>query len=265
MQKQWVLVRGIMSEAFHWWDFLPQLQAHFPHDQFHTADILGNGRLFAHSTPLSVQKNLQALREQVPTAGKKILVGFSLGGMLSLEWAHHHPEEVAAVVLINCSLNNSAFYKRITPYALKHIFKSALQRDMSRREHMILEMTTSGVPKERLEEIAKHWGPRGLEYPVKPINFLWQILLASQIKQRPQPPKAPVLILSSGKDLVVHPDCSKKIAETWDLPLVRHEQAGHDLTLNDPQWVIEQMTLFLGRQNEEIHASTVGANLVTTS
>ncbi|WP_374029341.1 alpha/beta fold hydrolase [Bdellovibrio bacteriovorus] len=237
-----------MSEAFHWWDFLPQLQERFPQDQFHTADILGNGRHFQHHTPISVRKNIQALRSQVPAEGKKILMGFSLGGMLSLEWAHHHPDEIEAIILINCSLSNSAFYKRITPYSLKHIFKSAMQKDLSRREQMILEMTTTGMPKERIQEIAMQWGPRGQEYPVKPINFLRQIMLASQIPQRPQPP-APVLVLSSGKDRVVHPDCSEKIAKTWNLPLVRHEEAGHDLTLNDPQWVIKQVSHFLGHHS----------------
>ncbi len=241
--KQWVLVRGIMSEAFHWWDFLPQLQSRFPEDQFHTADILGNGRHFQFSTPINPSKNVQALREQVPSSGKKILLGFSLGGMLSLEWAHLHPEEVEAVILINCSLNNSAFYKRMTPYALKQIFQSALQKDTAKREEMIIRMTTTAVPQERVEHIAAHWGPRGIEYPVKPINFLWQIFLATQIPQRPTPP-APVLVLSSGKDRVVHPDCSEKIAQVWNLPLVRHPEAGHDLTLEDPEWVLAQVEKF---------------------
>ncbi|MDG0818119.1 alpha/beta hydrolase [Bdellovibrio sp. PAP01] len=244
--KQWVLVRGIMSEAFHWWDFLPQLQARFPQDQFHTADILGNGRHHQHSTPLNLKKNIHALREQVPAEGKKILLGFSLGGMLSLEWAHHHPDEVEAVILINCSLNNSPVYKRITPYSLKQIFHSSLQKDISRREEMIIRMTTSGIPQERIEQVASHWGPRGVEYPVKPINFLWQLFLAAQVPQRPTPP-APVLVLSSGKDKVVHPECSQKIAEVWNLPLVRHPEAGHDLTLEDPQWVLEQVERFVRR------------------
>ena len=118
-----------MSESYHWWNFLPQLQERFPQDIFHTADILGNGRLNNHKTPLSLSKNIQALREQAPEHGKKILFGFSLGGMLALEWAHRHADEVAAVVLINTSLNNSPFYKRMTPYSFGRIFQSALQRD----------------------------------------------------------------------------------------------------------------------------------------
>lgn len=243
MSRQWVLIRGIMSEAFHWWDFLPQLQAHFPEDQFFTPDILGNGQQFQHSTPFSLSKNIHALRKQVPSAGKKILIGFSLGGMLSAEWAHQHPEEIEAVVLINCSFNNSAFHKRMTPYSLQQIFKSVLQKDISKREEMIIQMTTSQIPINKIKEIAIPWGARSIEFPVKPINFLWQLGVAAQIKQRPQPP-APVLVLGSAKDKVVHPECSKKIAQVWNLPLRNHPEAGHDLTLEDPQWVLKQVADF---------------------
>lgn len=243
MAKQWVLLRGMMSESFHWWDFLPQLQARFPDDQFHTPDILGNGRNYQHSTPLNLRKNVHALREQVPLEGKKILLGFSLGGMLSLEWAHYHPDEIEAVILINCSLSNSPFYKRMTPYSLIQILKSGLQKDTAKREEMIIRMTTSAVPQDVVAKIASQWGPRGKEYPVKPMNFLWQLFVAARIQQRPQPP-APVLVLSSGKDKVVNPDCSRKIAHVWNLPLIRHPDAGHDLTLEDPQWVIDQVERF---------------------
>ncbi|WP_347358918.1 alpha/beta fold hydrolase [Bdellovibrio sp.] len=244
MQRQWVLIRGIMSESYHWWNFLPQLQEHFPQDHFHTADILGNGRLNSHKTPLSLSKNIQALRGQAPADGKKILFGFSLGGMLALEWAHRHSDEVAAVILINASLNNSPFYKRMTPYSFGRIFQSALQKDLHKREEMIIRMTTTQTPQESVNELAQQWSARSLELPVRPANFLWQLGLATQVRQRKEPP-APVLVLSSAKDRVVHPQCSEKIASTWDLPLVRHPEAGHDLTLDDPKWVLEQVSQFI--------------------
>lgn len=244
MSRQWVLIRGIMSESYHWWEFLPQLREQFPQDEFHTADILGNGRYYSYRTPLSVRKNIEALRSQAPQNGKKILVGFSLGGMLALEWAQLYSEEVEAVVLINASLNNSPFYKRITPYSISCILKSAFQKDRQKREESIIRMTTSQISEEVRLQIAKHWGARGLQYPVNPLNFLWQLGVATQIKQPPKPPTA-TLILSSSKDRVVHPDCSRKIASRWNLPLECHPEAGHDLTLEDPQWVLEKVCQFL--------------------
>lgn len=242
--RQWVLIRGIMSESYHWWDFLPQLQAQFPQDEFHTADILGNGRHHTERTPLSVKKNIEALRNQAPQTGKKILVGFSLGGMLALEWAQLYSEEVEAVILINASLNNSPFYKRITPYSISCILKSAFLKDSQKREESIIRMTTSQISDDTRLEVAKLWGVRGLQYPVNPLNFFWQLGVATQIKQPPKPPTA-TLILSSSKDRVVHPDCSRTIAQHWNLPLESHPEAGHDLTLEDPQWVLEKFRQFL--------------------
>lgn len=232
----------MMSEPFHWWDFLPQLKDAFPEHQFHLPHIQGTGPSGLSRTPQNVATNLKYLRQQIPSAENhgKILLGFSLGGMLALEWAYRHPEEVEAVVLINCSLNKSRFYHRMTPFAFRHIFKMSRQKCSLRRDEMSLEMTTN-LSAERIRELAPHWRARSEEFPVSPLNFFTQLGLATRFPLRPAPPAAPVLILSSGKDRVVHPQCSKDIAETWQVPLHIHPEAGHDLTLNDPQWVVHKL------------------------
>jgi pimeloyl-ACP methyl ester carboxylesterase len=240
--REWVLIRGMMSEAFHWWDFLPQLQQAFPKDHFHLPNIHGTGPTGMALTPRDVQTNLKLLRGQIHSTSKspKVLLGFSLGGMMALEWAHFHPEEVEAVILINCSLNGSRFYHRMTPFAFKHIFKMALKKDPILQNEMGLAMTTSFGP-EKVRELAPHWNARGLEFPVSPMNFFTQLILAHRVPMRAQPPAAPILVLSGGKDRVVHPQCSLDIAQGWNLPLHVHPEAGHDLTLNDPQWVVEKI------------------------
>lgn len=240
--KEWVLIRGMMSEPYHWWDFLPQLQEAFPQHKFHLPHVYGTGPTGRALTSQSVHKNLAYLRQQIhaSTNQPRVLLGFSLGGMLALEWAYQHPEEVDAVVLINCSLNKSRFYHRMTPFAFGHIFKMSRQKDSLRRDEMSLEMTTN-LPPERIRELAPHWRQRSEDFPVSPLNFFTQLGLATRFPLRAQPPSAPVLILSSGKDRVVHPQCSKDIATAWQLPLHVHEEAGHDLTLNDPQWVVDKL------------------------
>lgn len=260
MSNQWVLIRGIMSESFHWWDFIPLLNKQFPRDHFYTADILGNGQSCHLKTPLCIKKNITHLRGQAPKKGKKILLGFSLGGMLSLEWAHHHPEDVKAIVLINCSFNNSPFYQRLTPYSVSKIIKSALIKDHHAREEMILHLTTSNLSPQKRKLVAQHWGERGLAYRVKPMNFFRQLYIASKIQQRATQ-KAPVLILSSSQDKVVHPECSQRIAHKWNLELHTHPYAGHDLTLDDPQWVLEKLQDFVSYPKLESQASHQGANL----
>lgn len=242
--KNWVLVRGIVSEEYHWWKFLPMMKKRFSLHNVYTADIVGNGKTRDFLTPLSVRENVRALRLQTPDKGKKILFGFSLGAMLATEWAYEHPEEVEALVLINPSFNNSSFYKRISPNALLNIFLLSNQTDHHRREEMTLKLTT-GLQGTEIQKIARHWGKRGQKYPTNPVNFVRQLILASRIRLRMPPPHVPTLLLVSGQDRVVHPDCSKKISKAWGVPMKVHPTAGHDMTLEDPAWVLDQVEQWL--------------------
>lgn len=242
---QWVLIRGIVSERFHWGRFTSQISERFPGHKIEAADILGNGITRDRLTPLRIKLNINGLREQVSPGSKKVLLGFSLGGMLALEWAHRHPEEVAGVVLINISLSGVSVTKRLRPQALKTIIKSAFQKDPIVKEEMILKMTTAGLPEEKIKELAKDWGDYGRKNPAKVINFISQLGLAAQINQRKAPPSKPILILTSQNDGVVDPECSHQIAKRWRIAPVIHPTAGHDLTLNDPDWTLEQIEKWL--------------------
>lgn len=240
MAREWVLIRGIVSEQFHWRSFPAVLHERFPRDGIHAADILGNGRHHARATPLDVRANVDWLRAQVPTPRPKTLIGFSLGAMLALEWAHARPREVAGLVLINPSLNDSPPHHRLRPGAFKEIVLAALETDGRRREERILRLTT-GLGEGAIREIAPSWAERGARFPAGPAAFVRQILLAARIAPRRLPPPAPVLILNSGRDRVVDPRCSARIARRWGLPLTVHPEAGHDLTLEDPGWAADRI------------------------
>ncbi len=241
---EWVLIRGIVSEEFHWGDFVPLLKKHFKKDTVVSADIVGNGKSFRKNTPFSVAKNIEGLRRQAPGKKPKILVGFSLGGMLALEWAHAHPDEVAGVVLINTSLNNSQFYHRFRWAAWAHLFKASHPKNKAIKEQMILNLITD-LPAGKIQALAKEWQARSLRYPVRLQNLFRQLVLASQVSQREKPPAMPILILVSKKDKIVHPNCSRKIAAKWRLPIRTHPKAGHDVALEDPEWVLGQLDHWL--------------------
>jgi pimeloyl-ACP methyl ester carboxylesterase len=57
-----------------------------------------------------------------------------------------------------------------------------------------------------------------------------------------------VLILSSRQDGLVHVNCSLAIASRWKCPLQLHPTAGHDLVLDDPDWVIKEVQRWLGKK-----------------
>jgi pimeloyl-ACP methyl ester carboxylesterase len=246
MARNWVLVRGIVSEEFHWWHLPDLLSDRFPGDVICGADILGNGKNHHRATPISINANVQGLRNQVPQNGKKIIVGFSLGAMLALEWAYAFPSEVEAIVMINASLNRSPLHHRLTPGAFRHIIKASLERDLVKREEMLLRLTT-GLNDQRINEIAPIWGGRSEIYPQSVKNFLLQLILAARVPQRKKAPEVPILVLNSFNDRVVDPRCSARLAEQWNLPLKVHPHAGHDLTLEDPHWVLDHIADWMQR------------------
>ena len=120
----------------------------------------------------------------------------------------------------------------------------AIRKNHSIKEQLILRVITE-LPDQIIIQLAKKWQTRGLKYPVRAENFFRQLLMASKISQRKQKPKAPLMILASEKDKIVHPDCSRKIAKTWKMPVITHSQAGHDVALDDPEWIIQQLDKFL--------------------
>ena len=53
----------------------------------------------------------------------------------------------------------------------------------------------------------------------------------------PKELKCNSLILSGAKDTLCDPECSQIIANLYNSKSAVHPNAGHDLTLDDPQWL----------------------------
>jgi pimeloyl-ACP methyl ester carboxylesterase len=69
---------------------------------------------------------------------------------------------------------------------------------------------------------------------------LRQLWAAARYRAPAQAP-APTLILASRNDALVDPSCSEELARRWRVPVRMHASAGHDLTLDDPDWVVDQI------------------------
>ncbi len=62
------------------------------------------------------------------------------------------------------------------------------------------------------------------------------------------------LVLFSEKDRMVSSACSKAIISKWKTDWAAHPTAGHELTLDDADWVIEK-SLAWERELKEVPAS----------
>jgi predicted alpha/beta hydrolase family esterase len=75
--------------------------------------------------------------------------------------------------------------------------------------------------------------------PIRKDNFFRQLIAAARYNLSEFKPRVPITVLSSKGDQMVHPSCSEALAEHWDLPIITHPSAGHDLGIDDPEWLVK--------------------------
>ena len=255
----WILLRGLTRETAHWGSFPIDFQKTLPAVQVISLDLPGNGRLYREASPLSVGAMVAFCRSEL--ARREVeppyrLLAMSLGAMVATEWAYRFPEEIAGCVLVNTSFQAfSPFYRRLRPGNYLALAKLALlSREAGAEEREILRLTSNDAG--RREEIIASWVDARRLRPVKPANALRQLLAAVRYRARAAPPAAPLLILSSMHDGLVHVECSLAIASRWNCALAAHPSAGHDIALDDPAWVVEQIRNWLARHPMRAQATS---------
>lgn len=166
------------------------------------------------------------------------LLAFSLGGMVAVAWARHHPEECRALVLLNTSLGPyDPFHQRLRPRALPATL-TALAFRGTVRERAILRFTTARWAE--LGSVLPDWLAWARECPVSRGNVLRQLLAAARFSA-PERPATELLILAGARDNLADPRCSRQLAAAWTADFALHPHAGHDLPLDDGRWVVARM------------------------
>lgn len=237
--QNWVLIRGLIRSQYHWKDFTAQLEKSAENTKVHLVELTGNGFLNQYDTPREILEAVDQLQAQLPENLEQFgVIGISLGGMLATKWAQLKPENIKQLVLINSSSNLSPFYRRLMPQNYGSIITSLISPSAEKKEEMILSMTVNQ------EEIWRRHLNENTEFlerhPVRIRNFFNQLYLTTQVDFNAVP-VCSKLILNSNADRLVHPSCSERIARAWQCPLITHESAGHDLTLDDSEWVIQKI------------------------
>jgi len=248
-EKNWILIRGLARGRGHWAYFPEYLKSAFPNDHFYFIDIPGNGELRHTTTPLSVSQFIPFFEEQLiqqnfdherPTFG----LSLSLGSMAMVEWAKQRPSLFQKIILMNTSAANfSSVFDRLSPTALILGFKLLWVTEPIQREILSLKATTSLTRKELINQHShdlKKLANYSLAYGTQKLNIFRQ-LIAAALYQFPNSQPCNVILINGLKDKFVSPKCSQAIAKKWSLDLVEHTEAGHDIAIQYPDWIIDQM------------------------
>lgn len=241
--KTWVLLRGLARERGHWGSF-PQQLARELGAQVLPLDLPGNGARFRERTPASIARLADDCRAQLAGSGAAYPVGIvalSLGAMVAAQWADSAPREVGRLVLINTSLRPLCRpHWRLRPRAAATLLARLLAGDAQRLEAAVLALTSARADPAQLPA----WLTLRREHPVTRANALRQLWAAARYRRLAAPP-VPALLLASRADRLVDHRCSEMIAAAWRCRLALHPAAGHDLPLDDADWIIDQLRRWL--------------------
>jgi len=239
----WLLLRGLGRDSRHWGDFPERLSRRIG-APMHGIDLPGNGALYQRRSPARVDALVEACRTQaiaslLPPPYR--VVAISLGGMLAVDWAIRHPGEIDHAVLINTSLRPHApWHRRLQPRHLRALITALCADDPTRWERLIMALTSNVWPSDRPRSAAllQQWIDWHRQCPPTRGNLLRQLIAASRFAA-PERPDCPLLLLGSAADRLVSVECSRRLAAAWPVPYREHPTAGHDLPLDDPDWLID--------------------------
>ena len=240
----WIFLRGLTREAGHWGGFVDAFERALPGARVIAIDLPGNGTLHHSTSPLDIAALVTHCRMQLASLGHQPpyrVLGMSMGAMVTAQWACEAPHELAAAVLINTSFRPfSPLQHRLRPRSLATLVRMLILRPTTDEvEAQILQMT-SNQQEQHQSELARWQHIRRMR-PVRFTNVLRQLVAAARFRAARQAPATPLLLLGSEQDQLVNVHCTLAIARCWHSALALHPTAGHDLPLDDPDWVIHQV------------------------
>jgi pimeloyl-ACP methyl ester carboxylesterase len=239
-----LFIRGLTRESRHWHGLEKKFQLENPQVLVHSIDLPGAGAFYQLTSPTNLDEYVFFLREKlkgVKNSGATSLIGISMGGMIALRWAQLFPAELNKIFVINTSAGNlSGLTERFNLGEYKKLLGILLSVDPLLKEERILKLTTEKLAISK--DILDQFSAIQTSCPVNFRSSFNQLWAASTFKID-HPLNIPTVVISALKDRLTSYKCSKILADTIGAELITHPDAGHDLPLDDPDWLLSVLRL----------------------
>ena len=238
LPRHWLFLRGLSRECGHWQPFVDDCAARLGW-QCHTLDLPGFGSEYQRSSPLTIAEIRTDLQRRLPLPNDEPfgIVALSLGGMVALDWLRAEPERLHQIILINSSSGDCPIWQRLRPSALPKVVRGLCARHIIAQERAILAMVSNRHDNDKA--LLSRYVELRNQRPIQRRNVLRQLWAASRFRAPPTLPAQRLLLLASRADRMVSWQCSQRLAARYQAPTALHPSAGHDLPLDDPQWLIQ--------------------------
>lgn len=253
-----VLIHGAWA-THEWWRWqVPDLSRHY---QVYTLDVRGHGQ----STPLETIYSVEGFSRDLGTFLQRLgleqfaLVGWSMGGIIAMQYCLNRPSQAQALILIAaCGHRNPSFKRRI----LFHYFQARLSLLADFTAPRKYDRVTERFPSQ-----SAVWLRREVEKMLSPstrreilawvmadlannprLNYfevaksIWDWEAGEELRKI----KAPTLIMVGDKDSLTPPRFSRLLhAEIPNSKLVIVENGSHYAALERPEMVNREIIRFL--------------------
>ncbi|MCB2192653.1 MAG: alpha/beta hydrolase [Deltaproteobacteria bacterium] len=240
-----VMIRGLGSNADHWYSQLPALAAAYRVVVF---DNRGMARSEDVGGPLSISQmagDTLALMDAL-SLERPIILGLSMGGMIAQELAINHPERLSALVLA-CTHPGGPNQVRPTT-EVEELFKKMvfLATPEAKRD----AAATLFDPKTLRErpEVAAEYAEISLRHPAEAdiLTRQWNAVLGHDTYERLHWIKAPTMVLTGDADLLIPPGNSEILAARIPgAKLVKVPGGGHQILVEQPEACNHEILDFL--------------------
>ncbi|MFT5888958.1 MAG: pimeloyl-[acyl-carrier protein] methyl ester esterase [Zhongshania sp.] len=244
--KHWVFLRGLSREQGHWGDFIARCERELGWHCY-AIDLPGFGSEYQRTSPASIAAIREDVQARLPStiteSNEKFgLIAMSLGGMLAIDWLAASPQQIGTVFLINSSTADCPLHHRLTWQSLASTLIALLSPSVKKQEMTALKMVSNKHGNDL--QVLQTWCELRQMRPPKKSNVIRQLLAAARFHS---PATTAMLdanctVLSSCGDRMVSKQCSERIAQKYQWPLQLHSNAGHDLVIDDPDWLLDIFT-----------------------
>lgn len=239
-----LFLRGLIRDQRCWGDFPEKLNHHAPHIKHYFLDLPGVGTENGRSCPTTItairidlaKRFHEMIAQGKLPSGPWTLLGMSMGGMIAMDWVDTEPDLFENLILIN----SPKVQARILPRLLQVLI--GMRPETS--ERILLQISSNRFMKQdfRIRELLAHQIKWRKERPVSRLTFIRQILAASSYRLPQARPKSKTMVFSSEGDRLVSRKSSQLLAEHLAAKRITHPWAGHDLPLDDPDWLARKTT-----------------------
>jgi pimeloyl-ACP methyl ester carboxylesterase len=240
-----VLIRGLGSNADHWYAQMPDLSRHY---RVITFDNRGIARSTDPGGPFTIPDMAEDTIRLMNALGIKLahVLGLSLGGMIAQEMAIRHPQRIKGLILVVTLCGGQ--HQVVAEEAVREKFQRMVVEDSVDAKIMALDVFFAPRTIKERPQVLQAYAEVSMKYPagMEILQRQWEAASRHDTYDRLDRIKAPTLVLTGEEDVLIPPGNSEIMAERIPgAALLVVPGGGHQIMIEQPQACNQAIVGFL--------------------